>query len=68
VTADGITTRQFSATTTIPWSSVASVAEIPEGVEIVGAKQGLIILVRERAFASPEAKRRFVDAIRSHVE
>jgi hypothetical protein len=63
LTSEGITTRQFSTTTTIPWSAVASVSEIPQGIEIVGKKQGLIV-VRERAFASPEAKRRFAEEIR----
>jgi hypothetical protein len=64
---DGVTTRQLSTTISIPWSQVASVTEVPDGVEIWGRNNELIV-VRERAFASPEARRRFVEAIRSRVQ
>jgi len=65
-TPDGVTTRQLSTTISLPWSQLAGVTEVPDGVEIWGRNNELIV-VRERAFGSPEAKRRFADAIRSRV-
>jgi hypothetical protein len=66
LTAEGITVRQLSTTTSTPWSALASVTEVPDGVEILGKKGGFI-LVRERAFASPEAKRVFAERIRASL-
>lgn len=66
LTPEGVTTRQISTTISMPWSEIASVAEVPEGVEIWGRNAQLIV-VRERAFSSPEAKRRFAEAIRASL-
>ena len=67
LTPDGVTTRQLQTTISLPWSQVASVTEVPDGVEIWGRNNELIV-VRERAFGSLEAKRRFSEAIRSRIQ
>jgi hypothetical protein len=66
LTGEGVTSRQFSTTTSFPWASVERIVEVPEGVEIWGRRSGLIV-VRERAFATAEQKRRFVDYARASL-
>jgi hypothetical protein len=52
-------TRQFGTETVHPWSQVASIDLVPEGVEFRIKPMGLV-LVRDRAFASPENKDLFL--------
>jgi len=56
----GLTTRQFGSEATLPWSQVASVAEIDGGIEFIYRPAGSL-LVRDRAFENAEARKEFVD-------
>ncbi|HYT32212.1 MAG TPA: YcxB family protein [Thermoanaerobaculia bacterium] len=63
LTEGGVTTRQFGTESTRPWSKVKAVEEGQGSVDIFTA-EGLIV-VRDRAFASPDEKKRFLDLGRS---
>lgn len=60
LTGEGVTARQFSMVTSVPWSEVSRVEAAAESVEI-WTRSGGIIVVRDRAFSSPEEKRDFVE-------
>lgn len=60
LTGEGVTARQFSTVTSVPWSEVSRVEAAADSVEI-WTRSGGIIVVRDRAFSSPEEKRRFVE-------
>ena len=62
----GVTTEQLGTKTSQPWRVVASVAEKPDSVEIATEKGGLVV-VRDRAFASPEEKSRFLEFARARL-
>jgi hypothetical protein len=61
-----VTVRQFSTVATTPWDQIAAIGESDVGVEISGQRRGLIV-VRARAFATPDERRRFVAYARSSL-
>ena len=63
LTEAGVTTRQFGTETTRPWSKARAVEEGQGSVDIF-TMDGLIV-VRDRAFASPDEKKQFLDLGRS---
>jgi hypothetical protein len=66
LTPEGMVVRQFSTTTNTPWEQIATITETADGVELSGRRRGLVV-VRERAFATPADKRRFVDYARASL-
>jgi YcxB-like protein len=56
----GVTTEQFGTRSTRPWSAVAAFEETDASVNI-STREGGWILVRDRAFSSPDEKKRFVE-------
>jgi YcxB-like protein len=63
LTEEGVTTRQFGTESTRPWSKVRAVEEGQGSVDIF-TMEGLIV-VRDRAFASPDERKQFLDLGRS---
>ena len=55
----GLITRQLGAETTHPWSHVASATEVPGGIEFIYRPTGAL-LVRDRAFQTPESRQQFL--------
>jgi hypothetical protein len=64
LTEQGVTTRQFGTESTRPWTAVKAIEGARDTVDISTSNGGLIV-VRDRAFASPDEKKRFVDLGRS---
>src|SRR5262249_33085267 len=60
LTESGVTTSQLGSQSALPWTSVLSVVEVADAVEITAQTGGLIV-VRGRAFASPDAKHRLAE-------
>jgi hypothetical protein len=60
LTPQGVTVRQFSIVASTAWDQIAAVDESELGVEISSRRRGLIV-VRARAFATPDERRRFVE-------
>jgi hypothetical protein len=56
-------TRQFGTETVHPWSHVASIELVPEGIEFRIKPMGLV-LVRDRAFATSQNKELFLQRAR----
>jgi hypothetical protein len=55
----GLITRQMGTETTLPWSHVASATEVSGGIEFIYRPMGAL-LVRERAFQTPEDREQFL--------
>ena len=55
----GLITRQLGAETTHPWSHVVSATEVSGGIEFIYRPTGTL-LVRDRAFRTPEAREQFL--------
>jgi hypothetical protein len=55
----GLITRQLGAETTHPWSHVASATEVSGGIEFIYRPTGAL-LVRDRAFQTPEGREQFL--------
>jgi hypothetical protein len=55
----GLITRQLGAETTHPWSHVASATEVSGGIEFIYRPTGAL-LVRDRAFPTPEGREQFL--------
>ena len=66
LTSAGVVSRQLGQELHHPWSQVASVAEVPGGIEFVYAPIGSL-LVRDRAFPDPRVRADFVSLARSHI-
>ena len=66
LTPQGVIVRQFSIVASTPWDQIAAVDESELGVEISSRRRGLIV-VRERAFATPDVRRRFVEYARASL-
>ena len=66
LTSAGVVSRQLGHELHHPWSQVASVAEVPGGIEFVYTPIGSL-LVRDRAFPDPQVRADFVSLARSHI-
>ena len=66
LTATGIVSRQLGQEAHHPWSQVASVAEVPGGIEFVYQPIGSL-LVRDRAFSDPQVKLDFLSLAQGFV-
>jgi hypothetical protein len=66
LTPQGVTVRQFSIVASTPWEQIAAISESEVGVEISGSRRGLVV-VRARAFATPDERQRFVAYARSSL-
>lgn len=62
----GVVSRQLGQESLHPWSQVASVAEVPGGVEFIYRPIGSL-LVRDRAFPDPKIRADFLSQARSRV-
>jgi hypothetical protein len=59
ITPAGVLSRQLGQELVHPWAHVASVSEVPEGIEFLFRPIGSL-LVRSRAFPDLEARRQFL--------
>jgi hypothetical protein len=66
LTSAGVVSRQLGQELHHPWSHVASVSEVPGGIEFVYTPIGSL-LVRDRAFSDPRIRADFVSLARSHI-
>jgi hypothetical protein len=66
LTSAGVVSRQLGQELYHSWSHVASVSEVPEGVEFIYTPIGSL-LVRDRAFPDPQVRADFVSLARSHI-
>ena len=66
LTSAGVVSRQLGQELHHPWSHVASVSEVPWGIEFVYTPIGSL-LVRDRAFPDPQVRADFVSMARSHI-
>ena len=66
LTPDGVVSRQLGQELHHPWSHVASVSEVPGGIEFVCTPIGSL-LVRARAFRDSRIRADFLSLARSHV-
>jgi hypothetical protein len=66
LTSAGVVSRQLGQETLHPWSQVASVAEVPGGVELIYRPIGSL-LVRDRAFPDPQVRTDFLSQARSLI-
>lgn len=66
LTSTGVVSRQLGQELQHPWSHVASVSEVPGGIEFVYTPIGSL-LVRDRAFPDPQVRVDFVSLARSHI-
>jgi hypothetical protein len=66
LTPAGVVSRQLGQESLHPWSQVASVAEVPGGIELVYRPIGSL-LVRDRAFADPKVRAEFLSMARNRI-
>lgn len=66
LTSAGVVSRQLGQESLHPWSQVASVAEVPGGIEFIYRPIGSL-LVRDRAFPDPEVRADFLSLARSQI-
>lgn len=66
LTASGVVSRQLGQETFHAWPHVASVAEVPGGIELVYSPIGSL-LVRDRAFSDPQVKADFLSLARGFI-
>jgi len=66
LTSTGVVSRQLGQETFHPWPQVASVAEIPGGIELIYRPIGSL-LVRDRAFPDPQIRAEFLSLARNAV-
>lgn len=66
LTAESLTTRQLGVESRHPWSHIVSVRETAIGIEFIYSPMGEL-LVRERAFASPQARAEFLQFAQRHM-
>jgi hypothetical protein len=62
----GLWVRELNTQYTHEWESVERVEETADGVDVI-IRRGGFIVVRDRAFGSPEERRRFVELARSYI-
>lgn len=65
-TSDGIVSRQLGHEVRHPWSQVASMSEVQEGIEFIYRPFGSL-LVRNRAFPDPQVRADFLSFARSFI-
>ena len=66
LTSAGVVSRQLGQELFHPWSHVASVSEVPGGIEFIYTPIGSL-LVRDRAFPDPQVKADFVSLARGNI-
>ena len=66
ITPEGVTTTQFGAETRRRWSGVKEIVDSPGAVEFVFRVGGMLV-VRDRAFATPQQRLEFLTAARSYL-
>jgi hypothetical protein len=66
LTSAGVVARQLGQELHHPWSSIASLSEVPGGIEFICTPIGSL-LVRDRAFPDPQVRADFVALARSHI-
>jgi len=66
LTPSGVVSRQLGQESLHPWTQVASVAEVPGGVELIYRPIGSL-LVRDRAFSDPRVRADFLSLARRHI-
>jgi hypothetical protein len=62
----GIWVRQANTQVTHEWESVEGVEETAGGLEVL-IRHGNCVIVRDRAFGSPEERRRFIELTQSYI-
>jgi hypothetical protein len=62
----GLLTRQFGSENKHSWSQVASVEEVLGGIEFLYPPMG-VLLVRDRAFSTPQVRQEFLRLARQYV-
>jgi hypothetical protein len=62
----GIVSRQLGSESKHAWSKVESITEVPGGIEFVYKPMGSLI-VRDRAFGAPAARKEFLEQARSYL-
>jgi hypothetical protein len=66
ITPEGVTTTQFGAETRRQWSGVKEIVDSPGAVEFVFRVGGMLV-VRDRAFATPQQRLEFLTAARTYL-
>ena len=66
LTAVGLWTRQLNRQTTYEWESVEEIKETEDSVDIYAKGGGMI--VRKRAFSSPDEQKQFIELAESYLE
>ena len=66
LTSAGVVSRQLGQESLHSWPQVASVTEVPGGIELVYRPIGSL-LVRDRAFVDPQIRADFLSLARSHI-
>ncbi|HEX7272592.1 MAG TPA: hypothetical protein VF420_10625 [Casimicrobiaceae bacterium] len=66
LTPAGVVSRQLGQESLHPWAQVASVAEVPGGIEFIYRPIGSL-LVRDRAFPDPHLRAEFLSLARSRI-
>ena len=66
LTSAGVVSRQLGQESLHPWPQVASVADVPGGIEFIYRPIGSL-LVRDRAFPDPDNRAQFLSLARSHI-
>jgi hypothetical protein len=67
LTSEGLTTRQFGAEGKHAWTHIISAVEVDDGIEFKYRPMGVLI-VRNRAFETAEARREFLRFARQQIE
>jgi hypothetical protein len=66
ITPEGVTTTQFGAETRRQWSGVKDIVDSPGAVEFVFRVGGMLV-VRDRAFTTPQQRLEFLAAARAYL-
>jgi uncharacterized membrane protein len=67
LTSNGVSTKQMNQEITTEWQSIKEIVATDDSVDIIGQHGGGVV-VRNRAFESPEHRKQFVDLARSYLE
>lgn len=63
----GVWVRQMNTQITHEWESIKGVEEMGDGIDII-TRTGGCIVVRDRAFSSPDERRKFIELVQGYVE
>jgi hypothetical protein len=65
MTVDGLSGRSVHNEISFPWARLTRVTELPDAIE-VWFDPGLVV-IRDRAFHTPEERQAFLAAVRRHL-